>query len=588
MNWKDVKIFNKLLFSSGVILVLSVIIGSIGIININKINDLSNKAATYYLPTVKNSFYFDKHWHKLIDYLDNYNYSEKEYFGDKIVEHINKTLYDIEQVDANAKSAGLSEKNITKLTVLKEQVVQFNSMFEAYRKEVVTSSNLYHELISNYMHIEQEVNNNGKVNVHRDLLKLLFFASETKLNRKPTKLKNASILVNKLQNSSEGTDFEEKCENLITIFNNFQNSYVKTRKLELKSTELSNLILYDVTNLTEVILDSFTENAEITNEITETSTFYLIISIVIVLVLGVVFSYFIGKSITQPINLSVEFVNEIASGNLKNKIELKRKDELGTLVVALNSIRTNILRVVANIKVGADQLSSASSQLSKSSLEMASGANEQAASTEEMSATVEQMHATIRQNAENAFTTGKIAKEATKEVVEGSNSAKNAIVSMQNIAEKVNIISEIAFQTNLLALNAAVEAARAGEAGKGFSVVAAEVRKLAERSKLAAIDIEQVSEQTVNISGEAGKKLEHATPGIEKTARLVEEITISSKEQITGIEQINNAVESLNDVTQKNVSTSEQIASSSEELMGQARQLMETINFFKFDEDNLD
>jgi methyl-accepting chemotaxis protein len=156
--------------------------------------------------------------------------------------------------------------------------------------------------------------------------------------------------------------------------------------------------------------------------------------------------------------------------------------------------------------------------------------------------------------------------------------------SMKEIADKIGIIGEIARQTNLLALNAAVEAARAGEHGKGFAVVAAEVRKLAERSQVAATEIDQVSVSSVAVAEKSGKLLEQIVPDIQKTARLVQEISASSREQSTGAEQVNTAIQQLNEVTQQNAASAEEMASSSEELASQAEQMRETVSFFKIDQ----
>jgi methyl-accepting chemotaxis protein len=154
---------------------------------------------------------------------------------------------------------------------------------------------------------------------------------------------------------------------------------------------------------------------------------------------------------------------------------------------------------------------------------------------------------------------------------------------MKEIATKISIIEEIARQTNLLALNAAIEAARAGEHGKGFAVVASEVRKLAERSQLAAGEIGTLSAHSVMVAETAGEMLGKMVPDIQRTAELVQEISASSREQDSGAGQISKAIQQLDQVIQQNASASEEMASTSEELSSQAEQLKESISFFRID-----
>src|SRR6056297_1170692 len=158
---------------------------------------------------------------------------------------------------------------------------------------------------------------------------------------------------------------------------------------------------------------------------------------------------------------------------------------------------------------------------------------------------------------------------------------KKSLKSIQEIADKITIINDIAFQTNILALNAAVEAARGGEYGKGFAVVAAEVRKLAERSKTAADEIVELANSSVEVTKESDQLIDNLVPEIEKVAKLIQEINAASQEQNSGTDQINNAVQQLNQVTQQNAASSEELATSAEEMAGQADQLKETISYFR-------
>jgi methyl-accepting chemotaxis protein len=196
---------------------------------------------------------------------------------------------------------------------------------------------------------------------------------------------------------------------------------------------------------------------------------------------------------------------------------------------------------------------------------------------------MEQMAANIKQNADNATQTEKISRQSAIDAHRSGEAVGRAVQAMQTIADKITIVQEIARQTDLLALNAAVEAARAGEHGRGFAVVASEVRKLAERSQMAAAEISTVSSQTVKAAQEAGEMLDRLVPDIKKTADLVTEISASCREQDVGAAQINQAIQQLDQVTQQNTSASEQISATSEELAAQAEQLQSSIAYFRIE-----
>jgi methyl-accepting chemotaxis protein len=243
----------------------------------------------------------------------------------------------------------------------------------------------------------------------------------------------------------------------------------------------------------------------------------------------------------------------------------------------INDIVNKLENLVAFVRGTSDQIASAGQEISSSSQQLSEGATEQASFAEEVSSSMEQMVANIQQNTDNAQQTEKIALKVAKDVSEGSSAVNKTVDSMREIAAKISIIGEIARQTNLLALNAAVEAARAGDHGKGFAVVASEVRKLAERSQIAATEINELSSSGVLIAEKSGTLLGQIVPEIQKTARLVQEISASSMEQNSGAEQVNKAIQQLNEIIQQNASASEELAASAEELAKQSNLLMTTV-----------
>lgn len=291
----------------------------------------------------------------------------------------------------------------------------------------------------------------------------------------------------------------------------------------------------------------------------------------------------VTKSITGALNKGVHFATKVSEGDLRTDININQKDEIGLLANALNVMVEKLREIVTSINTGANNVASASQQISSTTQQLSQGASEQASSTEEVSSSMEEMASNIQQNTDNAQQTEKIAIKAADGITQVSGAAQESLSSIKQIAEKITIVNDIAFQTNILALNAAVEAARAGEHGKGFAVVAAEVRKLAERSKIAADEINELSGKSLKVTEDAGGLMGEIIPEIERTAKLVQEISAASLEQNTGSNQINSAIQQLSQVTQQNAAASEEMATSSEELASQADQLSHVVSFFKVD-----
>lgn len=359
---------------------------------------------------------------------------------------------------------------------------------------------------------------------------------------------------------------------------------------------LENLIIHDlhpaIDPITDIIQSIVKKHQESIQQIADDSDtlyqtsfsrarFFGITAILTIISLAI----FVILTIKKSLRRANECIKKISEGDLLVEIE-GGDDEIGELLSNIKILVKNLRVILENIHTSANNIAVTSHQLSSNSQQISQGATEQAASVEEMAASMEEISANVIQNAKNANVTEQISEQAGSEFENGRENIDTTVEAIQTIASKISIIGEIAFQTNILALNAAVEAARAGEHGKGFGVVAAEVGKLAERSKIAAAEIDTLSKSGVELSLKSKNLLKVALPSINKTIKLVKEIRLTSSDQSSGIDQINTGIQTLNHVTQQNAASSEEMATVAEEMAAQAEQLSNSIRFFKIGEKN--
>jgi methyl-accepting chemotaxis protein len=312
-----------------------------------------------------------------------------------------------------------------------------------------------------------------------------------------------------------------------------------------------------------------------------TTTNYLWISAILALLVGALLSWLITRLVTSAVAQGVDVAESIASGDLTRRINATTRDEIGQLLGSLENMRQRLHKIVGDARKAAVELTSAAEEVSATAQNMSQSASEQAAGVEQTTASVEEMSASITQNSDNARTTESVANHSAAQARKGGQAVSDTVIAMQKIAQKIGVVEDIAYRTNLLALNAAIEAARAGEHGRGFSVVASEVRKLAENSQIAAKEIGVMAADSVAVAETAGKLLNEMLPNIEKTAELVREVAAASEEQNSGVHQITQAMTQLDQVTQQNATASEQLAATSEELSSQAESLQQLMAYFK-------
>ena len=288
-------------------------------------------------------------------------------------------------------------------------------------------------------------------------------------------------------------------------------------------------------------------------------------------------------------------MQSMANGDLNNRIE---RDYQGVYLQCKNSINSSIDKIgeiVGQVNESAGFINNSSQEIASGNNNLSQRAEQQAASLEQTASSMEQLTSTVKNNADNAQQANQIATTARDLAEKGGNVVTSAVSAMQEInessnkiAEIIGVIDEIAFQTNLLALNASVEAARAGEHGRGFSVVATEVRNLAQRSATAAKESKELIQTSVQkvrsgteFVNETGKSLSEIVTGVKKVGDIVAEIAAASVEQSQGIAQVNQAVSEMDEITQQNAALAEQASAASISMTDQATTMSQLLGFFE-------
>jgi len=302
-----------------------------------------------------------------------------------------------------------------------------------------------------------------------------------------------------------------------------------------------------------------------------------------------------NRRIAAPLRRVADAANRVAAGALDARAQVDRADEVGRVSRALDQLAVNLMAVVSDVRREAQSIRNTTDEIAKGGLDLSNRTEQQAASLEQTAAALQQVGASTHDNSARTVEASGIAAQACEQASTGGEAVERVVSTMREIeassrqiADIIGVIDGIAFQTNILALNAAVEAARAGEQGRGFSVVAAEVRSLAQRSAEAARQIKSLISESVGrvesgvqIVNDAGQTMQGIVDSVGRLSALIAEISAATGAQDAEIDQVNSAVGNLDGMTQQNAALVEQSAAAAGSLKDQADRLVDAVNAFK-------
>ena len=590
----------KILAGVSVVLLILLVLGITAIANLNSIRAEFDG--------LREATQVERYAYRTIEEEKNYLLDEKEESYTNAMKNLDTIIAALDTIDKTSTDPGLLEKSKEARAATQEYRKGYEAGVAALKENKAAVATMIKEGLQVTKLAEEYYQNTKKeaaLWVYNSALRIMKAEKEERLN------KNREFYKEMLNERTNLTGYYNKLDPagrdpMVNQARKATDDYFKAAEHWIENdTRLTKEILPKMaelgTNVIRLAYDAADEASKAMIATQNLSNSIITIGLIVAIVIGVGIGLVLAGMISRPLIYGVGFARNIASGDLKQRIDpqyLRRGDEIGNLAQALDEMVVQLQNMVGQVTETTSQVSSAAAEIAQGSSDLSQRTEEQASALEETASSMEELTSTVKQSAENAGQANQLASSARHQAEQGGQVVDQAVTAMsainqssRKIADIIGVIDEIAFQTNLLALNAAVEAARAGEQGRGFAVVAGEVRKLAQRSADAAKEIKALITESVSkvedggkLVDRAGQTLREIMTSVKKVSDIVAEMAAAAREQATGIEQVNKAILQMDQVTQQNAALVEQTAAASQSMGGQARELQRLMEFFKLNQ----
>jgi methyl-accepting chemotaxis protein len=640
---KEGKLGSKIGFAFGILILITLVLGVIGILNMITIGKEADQLSRQYLPEVKTANELERRALLTMHAIRGFSLTgDLEYLkpGRKELESLRSALSEAQSLAQNFPALATLRQNIDQAqealknyqNLLKQSEEQSGALYSARlmmdQAAAAYMIGCYGLLTDQKQAMQVEISEGAKAKLLAERLDKIFILNnvidmgnlvrianfKSHASRKPQLIKSSlhyfdqiGQKLDELKNITRREESLSQIEDIKSASNSYKDaveSFMQSLTALQRLDKQREAMGRDLLRMAQITAESgLSQTQTVADRAAYTLnnvTMITLVGLLAALVVGVFFAVRTTGNVTRPVKAAAKALGLVSQGDFRIEIEskhLERGDELGVMMRDVQSMAQGLSDTVREVAQATDLVAASANQISVGNQDLSERTQRQASAIEQTASALQEMTSSVQQSAEHSRQANELARSTAETARQGGKVVDATVEAMAKVSESskkisdiIAVVNEIAFQTNLLALNAAVEAARAGEAGRGFAVVAGEVRSLAGRSASAAKEIKALIadsvekvEQGNQLVGESGRLLNEIIYNVQDVAETVAGITASSQEQAVGIEEVNKAVLEMDQVVQNNAALVEEAAAASESMASAAEDLREQMRRFKVD-----